>query len=191
MGSTDLRTDRLTLRTVRDEDIDRILEYRNLPEVTRWLLNTQVDPTSFRAAWHRAAENPDDHSVAVVLNNVVIGTVSLTVTDGMGQPGMPLRTEAELGYIFDPSYSGHGYATEATTAMVTHAFDHLNIRRLTAGCYADNLPSVRLLEKLGMHREQHGLRDSWHTELGWTDGYTYALLAETWRQETSPTAWRR
>ncbi|GAA1519793.1 GNAT family protein [Sphaerisporangium rubeum] len=182
MASTNLRTDRLELRTVRDEDIDRILEYRNLPEVTRWLLRTEVDPTSFRAAWRRAAADPHDHSVAVLLGNVVIGTVSLTVTDGMGQPGMPLRTEAELGYIFDPSHTGHGYATEATTAMITHAFADLNLRRLTAGCYADNLPSVRILEKLGMHREQHGVRDSWHTELGWVDGYTYALLAETWHR---------
>jgi hypothetical protein len=31
-----------------------------------------------------------------------------------------------------------------------------------------------------MRREQHGLRDSWHAELGWLDGYTYALLADDW-----------
>ena len=24
-------------------------------------------------------------------------------------------------------------------------------------------------------------RDSWHAELGWVDGYQYALLAEEWR----------
>jgi RimJ/RimL family protein N-acetyltransferase len=179
MESTTLRTERLELRPVRDEDVDRILEYRNLPEVTRWLLSTEVDPASFRAAWRRAAEDPDDHSVAVVLDGVVIGTVSLDVVDGMGQPGMPPRTEAQLGYIFDPAYGGHGYATEAVTAMVAHAFDRLGVRRITAGCFADNLASVRILEKVGMRREQHGVGDSWHAELGWIDGYTYALLAET------------
>ncbi|MFB9852714.1 GNAT family N-acetyltransferase [Micromonospora andamanensis] len=182
MGSPDLRTERLELRPVRDEDIDRILEYRNLPEVTRWLLRTVVDPVSFRAAWQRAAKAPDDHSVAVVLDGTVIGTVSLDVVDGMGQPGLPARTEAELGYIFDPAYGGRGYATEAATAMVAYAFDRLGVRRITAGCFADNLASVRLLEKIGMRREQHGVGDSWHAELGWVDGYTYALLAETWRQ---------
>ncbi|TDC61206.1 N-acetyltransferase [Micromonospora sp. KC207] len=186
MESTNLRTARLELRPVRDEDVDRILEYRNLPEVTRWLLRTEVDPASFRAAWWRAAEDPDDHSVAVTLDSVVIGTVSLRMLDGMGQPGMPPRTEAQLGYTFDPAYGGQGYATEAVTAMVAHAFDRLGVRRITAGCFADNLPSVRILEKVGMHREQHGVGDSWHAELGWLDGYTYALLAETWRQGTAP-----
>jgi len=183
MKSTTLRTDRLELRPVRDEDIDRILEYRNLPEVTRWLLRTEVDPVSFRAAWRHAAEDPDDHSLAVTLDDVVIGTVSLDLVDGMGQPGMPQRTEAELGYTFDPAYGGHGYATEAVTAMVAHAFDRLGVRRITAGCFADNLASMRILEKVGMHREQHGVGDSWHAELGWVDGYTYALLAVTWRRE--------
>lgn len=182
MASTNLRTERLELRTVLDEDIDRILEYRNQPQVTRWLLRTEVDPVSFRAEWRRAAEDPDDHSVAVTLDGVVIGTVSLEVVDGMGQPGMPPRTEAQLGYVFDPAYGGHGYATEAVAATVAYAFDGLGVRRITAGCFADNLASVRILEKVGMRREQHGVGDSWHAELGWVDGYTYGLLAETWRQ---------
>ena len=185
MHSTVLHTERLRLRPVRDEDIDRILEYRNLPEVTRWLLNTKVTPVSFRAAWRRAADDPDDHSAAVTLNGLVIGTVSLDVFDGMGQPGMPQRTEARLGYTFDPAHGGHGYATEAVSAMVAYAFNGLGLRRITAGCFADNVASVRVLEKVGMRREQHGVGDSWHAELGWVDGYTYGLLAETWRRQTA------
>ena len=182
MESTTLSTERLELRPVRPSDIDRILQYRNLPEVTRWLLNTEVDPESFRAACQRATENPDDHSKAVTLGGVVIGTVSLDLTDGMlGQPGMPPRTEAGLGYVFDPAYGGRGYATEAVTAMVAHAFGELGVRRITAGCFADNHASVRILEKVGMRREQHGVGDSWHAELGWLDGYTYALLDDEWR----------
>lgn len=181
-----LVTERLELRPVTDEDVDRILEYRNLPEVGRWLLRTEVDPVSFREAWRRSAENPDDHSVAVVLDGVVIGTVSLDVVDGMGQPGMPPRTEAQLGYVFDPAYGGRGYAIEAVSAMVGYAFERLGVRRITAGCFADNLPSVRLLEKLGMRREQHGVKDSWHAELGWVDGYTYGMLAEEWHAGRVP-----
>jgi len=186
MEGTILRTERLELRPVRDEDVDRILEYRNLPEVTRWLLRTEVDADSFRAAWRHTAQDPDDHSMAVARDGLVIGTVSLDVVDGMGQPGMPSRTEAQLGYIFDPAYGGCGYATEAVSAMVAYAFDQLGVRRITAGCFADNLASVRILEKIGMRREQHGVGDSWHAELGWVDGYTYGLLAEAWRRATTP-----
>jgi RimJ/RimL family protein N-acetyltransferase len=174
---TELRTERLLLRPVHDADIDRMLEYRNLPEVTRWLLRTVVDPVAFREAWRASAADPDDHSVAVLLDGLVIGTVSLDLTDGMGQPGMPTRTAAELGYIFDPAYGGRGYAAEAVGAMVARAFDELGVHRVTAGCFADNAASVRLLEKIGMRREQHGVQDSWHAEHGWIDGFTYGMLA--------------
>ena len=177
---TDLQTARLTLRPVRDEDVDRILEYRNDPAVNRWLLRTEVDPEAYRLSWAAASEDPDDHSVAVLLDGVLIGTVFVELTDGMGQPGMPTRTQAHLGYIFDPAYAGHGYATEAVTAVVTHAVDVLGVRRLTAGCFADNHASVRILEKVGFRREEYGVRDSWHAELGWLDGCSYALLAGTW-----------
>jgi RimJ/RimL family protein N-acetyltransferase len=179
--ATTRRTDRLVLRPLAPADVDRILEYRNLPEVTRWLIRTTVEPDEFRAAMERAAQDPDDHSVAVELDGTVIGTVSLEVEDGMGQPGMPERTEAMIGYVFDPAYGGHGYASEAVLAMVAVAFEELGIHRLTAGCFADNLASVRILEKAGMRREQHGVEDSWHAELGWVDGYTYGLLADEWR----------
>jgi RimJ/RimL family protein N-acetyltransferase len=182
MESATLCTERLELRPARDEDVDRIMEYRNLPEVTRWLLRTQVTPESVRAACLPAAADPDDRSMVVTLGGVVIGTVFLDVRDGMGQPGMPVRTEAEIGYIFDPAYGGRGYATEAVTALLAYAFDQLGIRRITAGCFADNHASARILEKVGMRREQHGIGDSWHAELGWVDGYTYALLAEEWRR---------
>jgi RimJ/RimL family protein N-acetyltransferase len=41
---------------------------------------------------------------------------------------------------------------------------------------------VRILEKVGFRREEYGVGDSWHAELGWLDGCSYALLAASWRR---------
>jgi GNAT acetyltransferase-like protein len=79
------RTDRLVLRQVREEDIDRLLEFRNKPEVYRWLLKTVVDAEKFRAAWMKTLTDPRDHSSVIELDGVVIGTASLDVRDAMGQ----------------------------------------------------------------------------------------------------------
>jgi RimJ/RimL family protein N-acetyltransferase len=176
------RTKRLVLRKVRDEDIDRLLEFRNQPEVYQWLMRTVVDAESFRAAWMRTLTEPADHSTVVELDGVVIGTASLEVGDAMGQDGGgPSRgAEAHLGYIFDPAYAGQGYATEVATELLRISFEDLGVHRAYAGCFADNTASVRVLEKIGMRREQHGVQDSWHAELGWIDGATYAMLAEEW-----------
>ena len=120
------------------------------------------------------------HVVAVTDAGAVVGTVSVMVTDGMGQcsHSPAVRSEGSLGYLLDPEHHGLGYATEMVRAALDLAFGELGLRRVTAGCFAGNVGSWRVMEKVGMRREQHGIRDSWHAELGWVDGYTYAVLAD-------------
>lgn len=173
----------LILRPPTSDDLDQVLTWRNRPEVTRWLLRTTVDPDAFRAAWLASVDDPNDHSVVAELDGDIIGTGSLDVRDGMGQfqGDAWRRSEALLGYLIDPAHAGRGHASAIASALLELAFTELGVRRVTAGCFADNVASWRIMEKLGMRREQHGVRDSWHEELGWVDGYTYGILAEEWR----------
>ncbi|KGN30553.1 GCN5 family acetyltransferase [Knoellia sinensis KCTC 19936] len=175
-------TERLTLRPVTSADIDEMLTYRNDPEVRRWLIKATVDPDAFRAAWLASADDPHDHSCAALVGDELIGTGMLEVIDGMGQDDDPAskRVEGMLGYILNPAHAGRGYATELTINLLSLAFDDLGLRRVTAGCFADNIASRRVLEKAGMRLEQHGVQDSYHAELGWIDGCTYGLLKEEW-----------
>jgi len=176
------RTERLVLRRVRPGDIERLLEFRNKPEVSRWLLRTEIGAEALRAAWLGSLTEPRNLSSVAELDGVVIGTATLEVRDGLGQNDDEAMTgaEAEIGYVLDPAYAGRGFATEIAEALLRIAFEDAGVRRVTAGCYADNAGSVRVLEKAGMRREQYGVQDSWHAELGWVDGCTYALLAEEW-----------
>ena len=175
------RTERLLLRPYRETDGNRLVEIRNRPDVWRWLLRTRVDPVAFQAAWLRSVNDPHDHSCVVELDRDVIGSGSLEVLDGMGQDKGPAeRAEGLLGYILDPAFAGHGYATEIAAELLSIAFDDLGLHRVTAGCFADNTASWRVMEKVGMRREQHGVKDSWHSEIGWVDGYTYAVLRDQW-----------
>ncbi|MEO7269304.1 MAG: GNAT family protein [Knoellia sp.] len=175
-------TERLTLRPVTDGDIDQMLTYRNDPEVRRWLIRATVDPATFRQKWLASVEDRDDHSCVALVGDQHVGTGTLEVLDGMGQDDAPesLKVEGMLGYILDPAHAGHGYATELAHNLLSLAFDDVGLRRVTAGCYADNLASRRVLEKVGMRLEQYGVQDSWQAELGWIDGCTYALLKEEW-----------
>jgi RimJ/RimL family protein N-acetyltransferase len=36
------------------------------------------------------------------------------------------------------------------------------------------------MERLGMRRELHSVKESLHRTKGWLDGLSYALLAEEW-----------
>ncbi|HWV76213.1 MAG TPA: GNAT family protein [Isoptericola sp.] len=172
----------LRLRVPTSRDVDRVLAWRNEPEVTRWLLRTTLDADGLRAAWRSSLDDPYDQRILADLDGVVVASASLSVDDGMGQPGSDAwrRAEGSLGYLVHPAYAGRGIATAVAGALLDVAFTDLGLHRVTAGCFAANEASWRVMEKLGMRREQHGVRDSWHDELGWVDGYTYGILADEW-----------
>lgn len=171
----------LVLREAEDADIERLLSFRNDPAANRFMLRTRVEPELFRQQWHPVPGSDTDFSCVAELAGSVVAMGFLEVADGMGQPGMPRRTEGTIGYLVDPAFAGRGIATDLARGLLAAAFDRLGLRRVTAGCNADNHASVRVLEKAGMRREQHGIEDSWHSELGWVDGYQYALLDREWR----------
>ena len=66
---------------------------------------------------------------------------------------------AELGYWIGKPYWGCGYATEAATALIKHAFEVDGLAYLTAGHFADNPASARVIEKLGFARVETARRD--------------------------------
>lgn len=176
-----MRVGRLVLREAGEGDIDSLLSFRNDPAVNRFMIRTSVDPERFRQQWRAVPTSDTDFSCVAELDGAVVAMGFLEVVDGMGQPGMPKRTEGLIGYIVEPGSAGKGVATDLARGLLAAAFDDLGLRRVTAGCNADNPASARVLEKAGMRREQHGIEDSWHAELGWVDGYQYAILAREWR----------
>lgn len=89
--------------------------------------------------------------------------------------------QAELGWVLDPAHTGHGYATEAVRALLTYCFDELGVHRVVANCFLANNTSWRLMERVEMRREGHGISESWHRSGQWPDTVTYALLATEWR----------
>ncbi len=64
------------------------------------------------------------------------------------------RPEVEIGYRLARKYWGQGYATEALCAVRDYAFNTLGLSRLIALIDPDNIASVRVAEKAGMHYEK-------------------------------------
>ena len=165
---------------------EQFLSWRHHPKVTHWFMQQRVDREELIADWAEY-DDRDHHRVVAVLDGAVVGQASVWVVDGMGQSGHEeefVEREGRLAYFVHPDHAGRGLATTMARDALAHAFGRLGLRRVQAGCFADNFASWRVMEKVGMRREQHGVNDSFHAELGWVDGYTYAILADEWRAAT-------
>jgi ribosomal-protein-alanine N-acetyltransferase len=55
-----------------------------------------------------------------------------------------------IGYIYNKSYWGNGYAIEAASACVDYAFNILHLNEITAQIRPENKASRNVAEKLGM-----------------------------------------
>lgn len=156
-------------------DVPVIAGFRNVPEVNRWMIATHESPDELHRRWLGVATSDTDFSCVAEVDGELAGIGFLEIGDGMGQPDKPPLIEAGIGYIVRPECEGRGVGSAIARGVVEAAFVDLGLRRVTAGCFADNHASVRILEKVGLLREQHGRGDSWHAELGWVDGYTYGV----------------
>jgi RimJ/RimL family protein N-acetyltransferase len=175
-----VRTERLALRRATSADVDATWRYRKLPAVHDWLGGTETYG-NYRERYLREERLAD--LLIVELGERVIGDLAVTVADGWAQHAVADRArgvQAEVGWAFDPAFGGQGYATEAARALFGLCFGPLRLRRVVATCFAGNTPSWRILERLGMRRERHAVKDSLHRTKGWVDVLTYALLSEEW-----------
>ncbi len=73
----------------------------------------------------------------------------------VGFKGRPnSRGEVEIGYGIAPAYRRRGYASEASRTLCDWAFSQPEVARIVAECLPENVPSVRVLQRLGM-RQTH------------------------------------
>jgi RimJ/RimL family protein N-acetyltransferase len=177
------QTARLSFRPATADDLRAVFEIRSRVEVGRWMPER---PTSYPEFVLRFGElDVLGRTLVIELDGAVIGDLYLKLADAWAQADTADRAgeEAEIGWCLSPAHQRQGYVSEAAAELVRTCFEDLGVRRISAAAFADNLASVRIMEKLGMRRETHGVRDSLHRDLGWVDGVVYALLAEEWRAQ--------
>ncbi|HWJ83468.1 MAG TPA: GNAT family protein [Nocardioides sp.] len=181
-----LRTERLAIRRATVDDLPAIWEYWQTEEVTAWVTSAPQSLEDYRS---RVLDLDLLRLILVVeLDGRVVGDLVLRVEDAWSQAEVRAaahNVQAEVGYVLDPAVAGHGYATEAVTALIDACFTQLGLRRVRAQCFADNEPSWRLMERIGMRRETHSVKESLHRSGAWLDGFGYAVLAEEWRERQS------
>lgn len=168
-------TKRLNLRPFQPTDAEDLYEYLSDPEVVKYEpYKPQTKEACIKEAVNRSNS---DCFVAVVLREEgkVIGNLYFKQVE-------PSKVNTyEVGYVFNGSYQGSGYATEGLEALVQDLFQEKKAHRIIAMCNTENIGSWKLLERLGFRREATRVAnmyfewDQYGNPL-WFDSYQYALL---------------
>ena len=175
-----IRGDRLLLRPLTSRDIDALLAYRGREDVCRYVPfepMTREDITErLTGQWARTELTSEGQSLTlgaeVSQTGELAGDIILFWHSEEHAGG-------EIGYVFNPSLGGRGYATEAVSMMLRLGFEELGMHRIIARIDERNDPSVRLARRVGMRQEarlveNEFFKGEWSTELD------FAILAAEW-----------
>jgi ribosomal-protein-alanine N-acetyltransferase len=144
----EIETDRLRLRAFTPDDLDELYMVFGDAEVMKYIsggIPRTLEAT--RAGLLRTIEGWGNRgfglwAVAEKDSGRVIGYCGLIFLDN--------TTEIEVAYGLAKSSWGKGFATEAARASLRYGFEELKLERIVAVVNHGNVPSQRVLEKLGM-----------------------------------------
>ncbi len=142
------------------DDVDNLHTRRNHPEAARyqdWEIPYPLEAARESVTSSVRLGQPTDGewwmAMVCLPDGEVVGDLAVNLTwDGRS---------AEVGYTFEPDQWGHGYATEALTALVDYLFDDLGVTRVWGALDPANPRSARLLEQTGFLYEGRTKQSFW------------------------------
>ena len=141
-------TERLCLRKIALEDAPFIFELLNSPDWLKYIGNRGITDlekakTYIKDRYFPSYDNGLGNFIVTLKDSdLPIGSCGLYKRENLDYP--------DIGFAFLPKYVGKGYGYEAATAILNYAFEDLKVEKLYGFTVPYNLPSIKLLEKLGL-----------------------------------------
>lgn len=148
MNLPTLETERLRLRKLKIEDADAMYTYASNDDVTKYVLwdsHTSPEQTKQFLQFMIDKYEQENYAWAVTLkdSDAFIGTIDYVMLDNNERIG-------EIGYALSHLYWGKGYMSEAAKAIIHFGFTELQLERIQARCFAENVGSERVMQKACM-----------------------------------------
>ena len=176
-----LETERLTLRKITMADIDDIYEYGSDLQVSKyvgWPTHESIQDTK-EFVGHIVKEYESEcigfWGIELKENQKLIGTIDFV-------SWQPKHKTAEIGYVLSRDYWGRGFTSEAAKEVLRFGFDHMELVRIQARCFLENIGSQRVMEKVGMTFEGV-IRKGLFMKDKHQDLKLYSILAEEFKNQ--------
>ncbi len=145
---TEIQSDRLVLRQIREDDFACLVAEIGDWEVAKWLARVPHPYTTRDAQSWLNTQSSEFSELNIFKDKILIGGVGLTPSK--------CDNRFELGYWLGQSHWGQGYATEAAQGLLAHARDQWQVSKIKASFMKGNHASAKVLEKLGFRTVGQG-----------------------------------
>lgn len=168
ISNVTLKTERLTLRPWRFDDLADFYEYASVEGVGQmagWLPHKDIEESRRILEKFIAGKK----TFAIEYEGKVIGSLGVEEYSEAELPEYREKAGRELGYVLSKAYWGRGLMPEAVKAAIDYLFGTVKLDFLVCGHYTDNDRSRRVQEKCGFrhirlvkHETRYGVvKDTW------------------------------
>lgn len=155
-----LETERLVLRPWQDNDRPQLAAILGDPEVRRFypkvLSAAETNALIDRVVGRTAADGFSFFAAELKQSGRLAGWLGLGRIPDDTRAALRGLPEVEIGWQFDRAFWGQGLAPEGGRAWLDYGFRVLKLPEIVAFTYRGNVPSQRVMEKLGMLRDEEG-----------------------------------
>lgn len=155
-----IRTERLLLRTWRDDDAAPFHALDQDPRVQAFLPGPMSMAQVERfMQLHNAMQRETGMcylAVEVAHSGELAGFVGLKRHQRSRHGALPFAPCTDIGWRLGAAHWGKGYATEGAAACLRHGFEALGLDDIVSFTAPDNLRSRQVMERLGMRRDPAG-----------------------------------
>jgi len=160
-----IRTDRLLMRPWRNEDLVPFAALNADPMVRQWWTSGPLNRAESDAQAAEFLRHIEDHGFGCWAVEAP-GVSSFIGYVGMQNDvaEMPFAPAVKAGWRLAREHWGQGYAFEAARAAFDDGFDRHGLKEIVAYAVEGNMPSRRVMERLGMRHDRrddfdHPFRD--------------------------------
>jgi RimJ/RimL family protein N-acetyltransferase len=166
----------IRLTEIRRSDEDALIEYLNDWEIYERTLRIPFPYTAAHAQqWFAIVDKLTQQNGQTV--NWAIRNAADKLIGGVGLegPGLERSHRAEIGYWLAKPFWSQGIMTAVVRVVCQHAFENLELSKITAHVFSLNGASARVLEKCGFEREG-SLRKHFVKDGQFIDAQAYGLV---------------
>lgn len=151
-----LETERLILRAWKEDDREPFARMNADPIVMEYMPRI-LPPKDSNKLIERFEAHIEKHGYGMWAlehkeTKAFIGTVGLHNVE----LDVPFTPAVEIAWRLDYGFWGQGYATEAARQVLDYASNDLKLKEVVAFSVHDNSSAIRIMEKLGMKRDEKG-----------------------------------
>ncbi|ALO67059.1 GNAT family N-acetyltransferase [Arthrobacter alpinus] len=157
--TVEIKTDRLALRPWQDSDVDFVFDLYSRWVVQRFIGTEPAVMESRSEAVERlerfkALDHPVHGIWAVTRkeDGLPVGALLLKPIPASGEEPLQASDDVEIGWHFHPDHWGSGFASEAATAVLEHAFD-AGLEQVVAVTNPVNEASQSVCRRIGMEHQ--------------------------------------